>query len=376
MIIAVTIQVFNPFDREGTGYFTMEVVSRLALQHPDAIFYILSDLAESRLENLSANIKSITIKPNRTFSLMGTVFYNRRLSSVLKNINADILINADGITALKTTIPQLLLIQDLAFLYHPEFQEKSQLAYLKKNMARFLEKAKVVSTISGFSKEDICKHYGTDEQKIHVAGYGINELLKPFDPEEREKVKEQYAEGCEYFIYAGSYHPQKNLLNLLKAFSVFKKKQKSSMKLIICGQKSYGSEDFLNLLKTFKFRDEVKLIDEADDKERAALLASAYAMVYPSFFEGFGFPPLEALQCHVPAIVSRTSALPEVGGDAYLYVNPDNFEDIAAKMMLLFKDETLRNKLIENGKERVKLFSWEQTTQKMWECIELASRPE
>ncbi len=376
MIIAVTIQVFNSFDREGTGYFTKEVILRLAHQRPGDIFYILSEAAENRQENLPVNIKIITVKANSTFSLLGTVLYNRRLSSILKKINADVLINADGILALKATIPQLLLIQDLSFLHHPEFQQKNQLAFLKKNMAKFLEKAKVVLTISNFSKEDICKNYGTGEQKIHVAGYGINELFKPCETEEREKIKEQYADGCEYFIYSGSYYPQKNLLNLLKAFSVFKKKQKSNMKLIICGQKSLGSEEFLSLLKTFKFRDDVKLVDQADDSERATLIASAYAMVYPSYFEDFGVPPFEALQSQVPAIVSRTSALPEVGGDAYLYIKPDDFEDIAAKMMLLYKDETLRNKLIENGKERVKLFSWDQTTQKMWECIELATRPE
>jgi len=99
-------------------------------------------------------------------------------------------------------------------------------------------------------------------------------------------------------------------------------------------------------------------------------------MVYPSFFEGFGVPPLEALQSGVPAIVSRTSALPEVGGDAYLYMNPESFEDIAAKMMLLYKDEGLRNKLIENGLQRLALFSWDEAAEKMWNCIHQAAQTE
>ena len=148
------------------------------------------------------------------------------------------------------------------------------------------------------------------------------------------------------------------------------------MKLIFAGRLAWKTDEFTKLLSTFKFRNDVVLTGYLEKKELAALAASAYALVYPSFFEGFGVPPLEALQCGVPAIVSSNSAMPEVGGDAYLYIDPQNPDDIAEKMMLMYKDEALRRRLIENGKKRLQLFSWDESAKKMWSCIELAASNE
>ncbi|MBP6686297.1 MAG: glycosyltransferase family 4 protein, partial [Lacibacter sp.] len=181
---------------------------------------------------------------------------------------------------------------------------------------------------------------------------------------------------CEYFIYTGSIHPRKNPVHLLKAFSLFKKRQRSNMKLVFAGRLAWKTDEFTKLLSTFRFRNDVVLTGYLDKKELAALVASAYALIYPSFFEGFGVPPLEALQCGVPAIVSNNSAMPEIGADAYLYIEPENPGDIAEKMMLIYKDEALRSRLIENGKKRLSLFSWDTAAEKMWTCIELAASAE
>lgn len=148
------------------------------------------------------------------------------------------------------------------------------------------------------------------------------------------------------------------------------------MKLIFAGRLAWKTDEFTKLLSTFKFRNDVVLTGYLDKKELAKLVASAYALVYPSFFEGFGVPPLEALQCGVPALVSNSSAMPEVGGDAYLYIDPKKPDDIAEKMMLIYKDEALRSRLIENGKRRLQIFSWDDSAKKMWECIELAASVE
>jgi glycosyltransferase involved in cell wall biosynthesis len=212
----------------------------------------------------------------------------------------------------------------------------------------------VIATVSAYSKKDIIGAYNIDPSKIHVTPNATNTVFKPLEYEEREAIKQKYSAGCEYFIYTGSIHPRKNPIKLLKAFSRFKKRQQSNMKLIFAGRLAWNVEK----------------------EELARLVASAYALVYPSFFEGFGVPPLEALQCGVPAIVSNNSAMPEVGGDAYLYIDPQNPDDIAEKMMLIYKDETLRSRLIENGKQRLKLFNWDESAKKMWKCIELAASVE
>ena len=148
------------------------------------------------------------------------------------------------------------------------------------------------------------------------------------------------------------------------------------MKLLFAGRLAWKTEEFTKLLSTFKFRNDVVLTGYLEQKELSKVVASAYALIYPSFFEGFGVPPLEALQCGVPAIVSNNSALPEVGGDAYLYIDPASADDMADKMMLIYKDEALRSRLIERGKLQLQKFSWDAAAEKMWNCIELAAKTE
>jgi glycosyltransferase involved in cell wall biosynthesis len=145
--------------------------------------------------------------------------------------------------------------------------------------------------------------------------------------------------------------------------------QKSNMKLVLVGRMTWKNETFKQLLQTFRFKDDVILTGYVSKEKLAEITAAAYALIYPSFFEGFGVPPLEALQCHVPAIVSEVSALPEIGGDAYLYINPNQVNDIAEKMMRLYKDESLREKLISNGKRQLQLYSWQRTADLLWDAI-------
>lgn len=376
MVIAVNTRALLPGKMEGYGYYIEEVFSRIAQLHPEHEFYFFFDRPFASQFVYAQNIKPVVIKPQARLPFLWKIWYNLQVPAVLKKINADVFVSPDGFCSLRTNVPQCLVVHDLAFLHYPAFLLNKHLRYYNKYTAKFLAKAKVVVTVSEFSKQDICNQYKIEQDKVHVTYNATNPVFQPMEYEEKEKIKQQYTDGCEYFIFTGTIHPRKNLINLLRAFSVFKKKQSSNMKLVITGRMTWKTEEFTKLLNTFKFRNDVRLTGYISKKELAGLVGSAYAMVYPSFFEGFGVPPLEALQCHVPAIVSRNSAMPEVGADAYLYVNPESFEDIAQKMMLLYKDETLRNKLVENGQQRLALFSWDKTAKKMWDCIELAAHTE
>lgn len=365
-----------PGKMEGYGYFIEEVFSRIALNNPQHQFYFFFDRPFSNQFIFSHNIKPLLIKPQARHPLLWKIWYNWQIPAALKKIKADVFVSPDGFCSLRTKVPQCLVVHDLAFLHYPGFLVNNHLQYYKKNTGKFLTKAKVVVTVSEFSKQDICSHYKINPDKVHVTYNAANAVFQPLITEEKEKIKQQYADGCEYFIFTGAIHPRKNLINLLRAFSVFKKKQSSNMKLVITGRMAWKTEEFTKLLSTFKFRNDVKLTGYVSKTEIARIVAAAYAMVYPSFFEGFGIPPLEALQCRVPAIVARSSAMPEIGGDAYLYTDPESFEDISQKMMLIYKDEILRSKLIENGQRRLALFSWEETAKKMWNCIQLAAQAE
>ena len=376
MVIAINTKALLPEKMEGYGYYIEEIFSRIAIGHPEHQFYFLFDRPFDQRFIYAPNIHPVIIKPQARFSIAWNIWYNWMVPAFLKKIKAKVFVSADGFCSLRTKVPQCLVLHDLAFLHHPEFISASHLRYYQKNTGKFLQKAKVIATVSEYSKKDILANYKIDPSKIQVTPNAPNSLFQPLDYEDKEAVKVKYSAGCEYFIYTGSIHPRKNPVNLLKAFSRFKKRQQSNMKLIFAGRLAWKTDEFTKLLSTFKFRNDVVLTGYLDKKELAKLVASAYALVYPSFFEGFGVPPLEALQCGVPALVSNSSAMPEVGGDAYLYIDPKKPDDIAEKMMLIYKDEALRSRLIENGKRRLQIFSWDNSAKKMWECIELAASVE
>ena len=341
MNIAINTKAMLPGKMEGYGYFIEEIFIRIARSHPEHRFYFLFDRSTGMDFSNFSNIQTIVIKPQARLPLLWKIWYNLQIPIVLKKIKADVFVSPDGFCSLHTTVPQCLVVHDLAFLHHPDFLQRSHLNYYKKYTAKFLSKAKVIATVSEFSKQDMIKQYKIDAAKIHVTFNGINPVFQQLDIDKKEKIKQQFTEGCEYFIFTGAIHPRKNLINLLKAFSLFKKKQNSNMKLMITGRMAWKTNEFIKLLNSFKFRKDVVLTGYVSRQDLAKLTASAYAMVYPSYFEGFAVPPLEALRCGVPAIVSNSSAMPEVGGDSYLYCDPNNFEDIAAKMILLYKDESL-----------------------------------
>ena len=242
--------------------------------------------------------------------------------------------------------------------------------FYKRSTSNFIKKTKVIVTLSQFAKQAIIKNYNTDADKIEVVYSGINEIFDRINIEERETTKEKYADGNEYFIYTGEIGPDKNLVNLLRAFSAFKKRQKSGMQLIIAGNYGKKYEEFLDQLRLFKFREEVKVLEKLTPEKSAKITASAYAMVYPSLFENFATQALQAMKSDVPVITSPNTAIHEICEDAALYANPENFKEIALQMISVFQNENLRSKLIEKGRVQAKKYNWNMTANLFWKAIE------
>lgn len=141
------------------------------------------------------------------------------------------------------------------------------------------------------------------------------------------------------------------------------------MKLVLAGRMAWKNDEFIRLLKTYRYRDDVILTGYIEESELARLVAASYALVYPSLFEGFGVPVLEAMQSGVPALTSANSSMEEIGGEAGLYFDPRDHEDIAEKMMLIYKDENLRAQLVKQGYEQAQIYSWERTANLLWDSI-------
>ncbi|MBD0331186.1 MAG: glycosyltransferase family 4 protein [Chitinophagaceae bacterium] len=354
---------------EGYGYFTKEVFKRLCQQHSEHQFYFIFDRPFNKEFIFAENVIPVIASPPARHPLLWKFWYDVKVPGVLKKIKADVFVSPDGFCSLFTSVPQCLVIHDLGFLHHSEGYKKSHLLFYKRYTPKFLKKAKTIATVSEFSKSDIVHQYKIEKDRIRIVYSAAKEAFSPLEQESHSCVKEKYSNGKDYFICVGAIHSRKNLLNLLRALSIFKKMQKSNMKLLLVGRLNWKNNDFIELLNTYKYRGDVVLLGYVQEEELVKLVAAAYALIYPSFFEGFGVPVLEAMLCHVPVLTSGNTSMKEIAENAALYFDPYNVNDIADKMMLIYKSENLRRDLIEKGKQVVKKYHWQRTADLLWQSI-------
>jgi glycosyltransferase involved in cell wall biosynthesis len=369
MVIAVSTRFLEKDKCGEHGNFINEVFLRIAKHHQQHTFIFIFDKPYDPSFIFYENIIPVVTGPQAKNPAQWYIWYNIKIPAIIKKYKADIFVSNDGLCSLKIKVPQCMLMYDLAFL-NSIMIKKSHSLFYKKFTPKFIKKANVIVTPSDFIKADIIKNYKINDDKIQVVHGGVNENFIPVSNEERETVKQQYADGHEYFIYTGEIDAGKNLLNLLKAFSAFKKRQKSNMQLIIAGNPGRKYNEFTENIRLFRFKEEVKILENLPGEEIVKVTASAYAMVYPSISESFGTKVLQAMKCAVPVITSPDTVMAEICADAALYADPENFKAIAVQMMLIFKNETLRNTLIEKGKSQVKRYSWDTAAELFWKAIE------
>lgn len=359
----------NPL--EGYGHYAYEVVKRWIANHPNDEFLLLTDRPSDPIFPNAPNVEQWVVSPAARHPLAFKYWYDIAAPMALRKWKPDVWFQPYGFCSLTTRIPQLLVVHDLAFLHHPQYISWHQRWYYRQFTPAFIRKAARVATVSAFSATDIASRYRIREEEIIVAPGAAREGFVPLDWEQKMAVKDGYADGREYFLFVGGIHPRKNLMNLLKGFSMFKKWQHSNMKLLVAGRLAWQYDDILEKLKTYKYRDDVVMLDYLTDQQLYKVMAGAYALVYPSWFEGFGLPIVEAMQSGVPVLASDTSSMPEVGGEAILTVPPGDPEAIGKHMLALYRNETLRDSLITKGFEQARNYDWDATAGKLWDNLKI-----
>jgi glycosyltransferase involved in cell wall biosynthesis len=369
MRIAVNTRLLLKGKLEGIGWFTYQTLERIVRDHPEHEFIFFFDRPYDPMFVFAPNVTPVVVHPQARHPILFYLWFEWSLPGKLRKYKADLFLSPDSFMSLSTKVPTCLVIHDLAFEHYPGHFVLAQRLYWRHYSPLFAKKAKRIATVSTFSKDDIVKRYHIAPENIDVVYNGAHDEYKPLSREERETVKKEYADGCEYFVFAGALHPRKNIVNLLKAFVIFKQRQRTNMKLVIAGRPAWKYEEVEEMRTSMPFKEDVKWVGYMNVDELSKVIGGAYALVYASLFEGFGIPILEALQCDVPAIVSNTSSMPEVAGDAALLVDPTDPQDIANKMHLIYKDEALRSRLIEKAREQIKKFNWELSAKNLWDCM-------
>jgi len=369
MTIAVNAIFFQDDYLEGYGQYAISIFSILVRSHPEHQFVFIYDRPHQKEWITGPNVRSVTIGPAARHVPAFLYWYNIKAAWEVRKCKADIWIQPYGFCSLLSGVPQVLVIHDLAYKHVPQTISWHQRLFYQTFTPLFLKKAKRTITVSEFSKQDILHYYPNKANSIAVVSGAAREGFRPLSWEEKEQVKEAYTDGYEYFICVGGISPRKNMLNIIKAFSLFKKWHKSNMKLVFAGRLAWQYQDFMEKLKTYKYRNDVVLTGYVTDEILAKLTASSYAAIYVSHFEGFGLPILEAMQSGVPVITANNSSMPEVGGEAALYADADQPDTIAAHMQTLYKNEQIREKLVQKGLERAQQYSWEKAASLFWKEI-------
>jgi glycosyltransferase involved in cell wall biosynthesis len=254
---------------------------------------------------------------------------------------------------------RVAFIHDLTTILYPHHHVKSNVMLHNKRF-KDIHKIDAILTNSEYTKKDIIEHLNIKPEKVFVTYLGADGKFKPIDILQVNSVLDKYRIQKPYILFVGTLEPRKNVQNIIKAFNHLKQTKKIPHKLVLAGQKGWKFEDIFKEIGTSQFKSDIIHIGYADDGDIPALMSGAEVFLYPSLYEGFGLPVLEAMKCGVPVITSNISSMPEVGGDACLYVEPESVQQLADKLYLLINNKDLQNNFSKKGMERAKLFSWEK----------------
>jgi len=370
VIIGINTRFLLTTKMEGFGWYTFEISKRLVAQHPEHQFVFFFDRPYDSKFIFGENVKGVIVSPPARHPILHAIWYEFSLKKALKKHKVDVLFSPDGYLSLRSKIPQIAVIHDINFEHYPKDLPFFSRTYLRYFFPKYAKKAAKIITVSNYSKADIQQKYGIEASKITVAWNGSSELFKPISEELKSETKLNYSGSESYFIFVGAIHPRKNVQRLIDAFVTFKKTTGSSTKLLIVGASLWRDSGFnLNLPEAIK--SEIIFTGHLQLEELAKLMGSALALTYVPYFEGFGIPLLEAMQCGTPIIAGNLTSLPEVAGDAAIYCDPFNVAAISEKMMLLEQSKELQQQLKEAGLKRSIDFSWDISAKIVWDEINL-----
>ncbi|MBI5698770.1 glycosyltransferase family 4 protein [Candidatus Saganbacteria bacterium] len=268
--------------------------------------------------------------------------------------------------------PKIITVHDLAFVRHPEYYNPGKRWYKQLLAPYSLKRADKIIVVSEFTKRELTQIYQTPEDKITVVPNGIASKFrrKDLDSDSRKRILKRLGFDYDRFIlFAATLEPRKNLLSLLDSFEEIAR-QRSDVGLVICGKKGWLYEESLIRVEVLAKRFKIRYLGYVSDDDLVELYNLAEIFVYPSFYEGFGFPPLEAMACGLPVVTSNVSSLPEIVGDAALTVDPRDPGQIARAILGVLDNKDIAREMVRKGKERAKMFTWQKTAAKTYEVYE------
>lgn len=302
-----------------------------------------------------------------------------RLSWEMANHPPDVLFVPSHVLPLIHPRHSVVTVHDLGFQYYPQAHTLSQNLYLRWSTRHNARAASRILADSQATRQDLVRYYGISPEKIVVVYPGRNESLAPIsEPAALDAVRSRFSLTGPYLLYVGTLHPRKNLVRLVQAFAALLSSDlpssASGLQLVLAGQRGWLYDEVFAQVRKLDLAGRVILTGYVPEADLPALLSGALAFAFPSLYEGFGLPILEAMACGTPVVCSDVSSLPEVAGDAALLVDPESVESIAGGLARVVADEHLRRELVNQGFQQVRGFSWRRCAQEALQVLENVGR--
>jgi glycosyltransferase involved in cell wall biosynthesis len=356
--IAIDVRKWRDF---GIGTYVRNLVRHLArLDQETTYFLFCHEGDEATLRDLAENFVPIVDS-----SAGYGVREHLSIPLKLRRLGAELLHSPHYVRPLLCTIPSVVTIHDCIHLLFPQYlPNRMAWRYARYMMGSAIRHSAVVFTVSEASRADILRFYSwADPDKVHVVPNAIDtELLESPGEVEMERVRERYQIRGRFVLFAGNVKPHKNLERLISAFALVREQSgNDDLQLLLIGDdvSRYGA--LRRAVERTGLRQDVRFFGFVPPRTLAALYRMAAVFAFPSLYEGFGLPPLEAMSCGTPVVTSRLSSIPEVVADAALLVDPYQVDDIALGISRVLVDDGLRGRLVEKGLARARSFSWERS---------------
>lgn len=342
----------------GIGTYTYQLIN--SLNKIDSINDYLVFLPENTALELGDNFEIQSVKANSDSNFWDEVkvennFYNKNLDIYHVPQNGVGLSN--NLECHKT-----ITLHDIIPLRMPETVSYNYLHIFNTEIPKILDNCDGIITVSEFSKQDIAKGFNFPLDKIFVTHLAAEDIYRPLDKKMcKEIIKKEYGINEDFILYVGGFSPRKNIIGLIEAYSLLPENRRKNLKLIITGKKGISYEIYKTRAIKLKVEKDVIFTDFIPLEKLPIFYNASSLLAYPSFYEGFGLPPLEAMACGTPVIASNVTSLPEICGDSALLIDPHNINELSYSIEKILSDKSLREKLISKGLNKSSSYSWNIT---------------
>lgn len=351
--------------RVGSGEYVFQLLQNLhKIDQNNEYFIYLPCEKTSDMPSESSHWHYRVVRPSRMWNV-----FSLPIHLFINNPGLSVFLSPTHYGPLLLPFPLIISIMDLSYLFFTKNFKRRDLWQLLLWTKYSVKIARRIITISNATKNDILKEYGPASKNVIVTYPGVKKVLNSECNMENTAIK--FNLNKDYILFVGTIQPRKNIKRLIEAFAkVIKKDKFRDLQLIIVGKPGWMYEMIYETPKVLGINEKVKFLSDVSDEDLPAFYKNALCFILPSLYEGFGLPVLEAMKYGCPVITSNVSSLPEAGGDAALYVNPSDTDNIASQIELVLNNKNIRENMIKKGYEQINKFSWEKTARETLKVFE------